>query len=320
MGGGGFNTKQEIQNQYQQTQQRYANLAQQLQTGYDASKKRSDSLYDATNSGYQGIAANGGYDPTALSNINSDISGLREMGHTGGLDQTAIDRMRGGGVYDDAVKTGLYTDEQKQNLRARATSVIPAMYDAVKTNMDTQKAAQGGYSPGYSYSTAKIARDSGRGVTEAAREAELGINDAVNKNKFAGAAGMSNAENALQTLRTGNMYKSLTGAGTMEMGLNDSIAKNKLGALGGMTNLYGTAPAEENMYLTKLLQTQGMADDQIVKLLTLRKDMGFNPMQLLGLIKYLKYFGGGAGDNKIDGQSSIDSNREGKDTGPGKAG
>lgn len=286
MGGGGFNTKQEIQNQYLQTQQRYANLSNILGQGYTDAKKKSDSLYDATNSGYQGIAANGGYSDASLAGINGDISGLRALGVNGGLDDNAMSRMRGGGLYDEAIKNGLYTDSMKNDLRARATSGVPSMFDAFKNNAATQNAAQGGYSPGYTYQNAKMARDTVREASGAAREAEIGINDSVIKNRFAGAAGMSNAENALQTLRTGNMFKGLEGAGNMSMSLNDSIAHNKLGALGGMSNLYSSTPGETNMYLSKLLQTYGMSDDQIAKLLSMRKDMGFNPMELLGLVKY----------------------------------
>lgn len=294
MGGSKLNNNTAIQQQYANTNARYAALAKQLQDQYVANKAKDDTQYNDLNAGYNDLALTGGWSPDAISGVNGDISSLRGLEANGGLDPEAINRFRGGGVYDDLIKTGGYTDADKQNIRARATSGIPAMFDAVKNNMSANAAAQGGYSPGYSYSTAKIARDTGRGVTDAARNAEIGIDESVRSGKLAGASGMSSAENALQTLRTGNMYKGAMGAGSLTQGMTDSIRSGKEAGLAGKSNLYTSTP-ESNATLAQLLQVYGLNDNEINQLISLNKGTGLLD-SLLPMLGYAKYFlGGGKG-------------------------
>lgn len=303
MGHKNFNTKKEIEDQYRQTQQRYAGLEQLLRTRYDESVARNRGLYEQEKAGYEDLINTGGIDPTG---IRGDITNLRRLGLTGGLDEEAIRRFRGAGVYDELARTGGYTEADKSNIRSRATSGIPSMYDALRNNLVTQNNAQGGYSPGYTSQISKIARDTGRGITDAARDAEIGIGESVRSGRLAGAAGMSQAENALQTLRTGNMLRGSQAAGSLDLGLEESLRTGRTTGLTGLERLR-TTPDTSDADLQNLLRGIGMGDQQILQLLQLRKQFGFNPLQLLGLIKYAKYlWPGGTPDDQGQGQAERD--------------
>lgn len=301
MGHKNFNTKKEVEDQYRQTQARYAGLEQMLRGRYDESVARNKGLYDQEKAGYDDLLSpTGGLDPSAVGNIRGDITNLRNLGLTGGLDEESIARFRGGGVYDDLVKTGGYTDADKMNIRSRATSVIPSMYDALRNQLSSQNSAQNGYNPGYTSQIAKLARETGRGVSDASRDAEIGISESVRSGRLAGATGMSQAENSLQTLRTGNMLRGSQAAGAMDLGLEESMRTGRTTGLAGLEHLR-TTPDSSDADLQNLLRGIGMGDQQILQLLQLRKQFGFNPLQLLGLIQYAPLLFGGKGNSSGPG-------------------
>lgn len=298
MGHKNFNTKKEIEDQYRQTQQKYAQLAQLLQDQYGKQRERGEGLYNQTKTGYEGyLGETGGLDPSSVANLRGDIGSLRELGRTGGLDEEAIARFRGKGYFDELLKTGGYTDADKTNIRSRASSVIPSMYDAVKNATLTQNAAQGGYSPGYTYQVAKMVRDAGRDATSAVRDSEIGLAESIRSGKLSGATGMSDAEGRLQSLRTGNMFRGLEGASGLERGLAGDIRAGQQYGLEGLSGMRRETAEQENFYLATQLKAMGMSDEQLFRLLQLRGvDRSFwNKLISAGIVAAGTYFGGPAG-------------------------
>lgn len=270
MGHKNLNVKQEIENQYKQSQQKYAELEQLLRTQYGVDQQRSNQLYDQTKSGYEGyLGPTGGLNPNYVTGIEGDIAGLRALAANGGLNEEAMARFRGNGFFDELVKTGGYTEADKSNIRSRATSVIPSMFDATKNIMSSQNAAQGGYSPGYTMQVAKASREAGRGASDAARNAEIGINESVREGKNIGAVGMSNAENALQTLRTGNMFKGYGMAGDMSLGLGESIRSGQEYGQSGLAHMWENESEAQLGNIAMQMKAWGMSDEQLGKLLSL---------------------------------------------------
>lgn len=288
MGKPKLNTNQAILDQYNQNKSRYGNLENTLLNLFNTERNRNDSSRTDLTNRYGNLADTGGWDPNDLSGVRGDIAGLNELGRTGGLDATAINRFRGGGVYDEFAKTGGYSEGDISNIRSRSNSVIPSMYAGLKDELQRQNTAQGGYSPGYTYGLAKSGRDAYRAGAGQALDTEIGIKDKVNSGRQWGASGMTSSENALQTLRTGNMFRGLEGAGNLGIGLTNSINSGKNIGLGGLEHLR-TTPGSEMAYLSELLRTYGMDDSSIAQLISLQKQGGFNWGSLLGLIKYAKY-------------------------------
>lgn len=182
---------------------------------------------------YRGLADTGGYSPEDISGIKGDVSGLREMGRTGGIDSESMGRFRGNGVFDEFSKTGGLSAADRGNIKARALRPVSAMASNTRDELARRRSVQGGFSPGFDSSSRALQRDTARGIADTSLNANLGIMDRVNQGRQWGAEGASNSEGNLQTLRTGNQYRGLTGASDIQMGLNNSIFGNKMSALGG---------------------------------------------------------------------------------------
>lgn len=281
-----LNKKKEIEDLYRTDKQKYADLENLLRTRYGEDKTKNDALYRDVLSGYESYFPTGGIDPGAISNIRGDISGLRELGRTGGLNEEAIARYRGGGVYDEFAKTGGYSEGDISNIRSRSNSVIPSMYASLKDELHRQNTAQGGYSPGYTYGLAKSGRDAYRAGAGQALDTEIGIKDKVNSGRQWGATGMTTSENALQTLRTGNMYRGMTGAGAMEQGLEESIRSGRQYGQSGKAGLYAGERENELAMLGYQLKVQGMSDEQLARLLQMYPEgrSVWNKMLKAGLV------------------------------------
>ena len=129
----------------------------------------------------------------------------KNMMNNGGLDETAINNFRGNGVFNEFQKTGGWSDSDKANFRSRSSSMLPAMYKNMADSMDRRRNVQGGYAPGFDSSTRAMARSQGQAMADANTNAELGLANQIRSGRQWGAEGGANAENALQSLRTGNM-------------------------------------------------------------------------------------------------------------------
>lgn len=173
------------------------------------------------------FVSSGGYSPGREASIMENVSGLKEFGRTGGLDAESIGRFRGMGGYDEFAKTGGYGAKDIANIRSRALAPIGSYASAANDELARRRNVQGGYAPGFDSASRAIRRDASRGISDASRDAELGIMDRVNEGRRWGIGGMSEAEGALQNLRTGNMFRGMTSAGDMEMQLQNSINNYK---------------------------------------------------------------------------------------------
>jgi hypothetical protein len=134
-----------------------------------------DPLFGESENNYRGFSKTGGWDPNRIASLESDIAGLKKIGETGGVDDEGVARIRGGGVFDEFAKTGGISDADKNNIRSRATSVIPAAYARMQAENDRARVAQGGYGPGAAALQSRLMRQQQSGISDAARDAELGI-------------------------------------------------------------------------------------------------------------------------------------------------
>lgn len=182
---------------------------------------------------YEDYMKTGGWDPSNVTSINDNIAKLKSLGY----DPDTVNRLRGGGVFDEFSKTGGYSDNDLANIRARGTSTIPAFYAQAKADANRARAVQGGYGPGQSALMARFGRSQAAAGADAALNTELGIKSNVNQGRQWGASGMSGAEAALSDLR----LQSLSGASGIEKGLVES---QRAGKEFGAQNLEQRAEAD----------------------------------------------------------------------------
>lgn len=96
--------------------------------------------------------------------------------------------------FQQFAQTGGFSPEDLANIRARAVSPVRAVYANAQQNVNRQRALQGGYSPGFNVLQARMAREQGQGISDAATNAEAGLAEMVQRGKLAGLQGMAGTE------------------------------------------------------------------------------------------------------------------------------
>lgn len=96
--------------------------------------------------------------------------------------------------FEEFANTGGYSPGDKANIRSRATSVIPSIYDNLNREVDRAGLVNGRMGPGSMALKAKLARQSAGDASRAALDAEVGIKDRVNEGRMFGATGIAGIE------------------------------------------------------------------------------------------------------------------------------
>ena len=204
---------------------------------------------------YETLAQTGGYDDVRRASVEGQVKGLQEFGRTGGLDDEAIGRFRGSGVFDEFARTGGYSDADQANIRARSLSPIGSYATGTQDELNRRRSVQGGFAPGFDDASNALRRGAARGITDASLNAELGIKERVNAGRMGGAQALSQAEGALQGLRTGNMYAGMTGAGGMDMNMQNAINSGMLSGAGGLHNMSVADLEAQGINTSNLMQS-----------------------------------------------------------------
>lgn len=178
---------------------------------------------------YQGLAQGGqdkSFDPTFRGQLDQAIAG-----------------------YGDFAKTGGFSDQNIQDLRARAIAPTRAVYSNAQDNIDRQRSLSG-YSPNYTAATAKMTRDLANSISDSNVNANASIAQMVQQGKLAGNQGLASTSLGEQGLQTNldqlNNQMRLAGLSGMNESQGANLA-NQLAAMGAQNQLYGTTPGMANM-------------------------------------------------------------------------
>lgn len=186
--------------------------------GNASNKQGSD--YDTIMSNYSKLYGSQPTSPISYNgspDVNSAMGNLKELSTNGG-----------------------FSDEAIGNIRARGLSPIRSIYANAQNNLDRQRSIQGGFSPGYSAATAKMARDQSSNISEQTGNINAGIAQMVAQNRLA-------ASNPYASLASSEAGRGLdTSKFNSELTLQDR--ENRMRAAEGMRGLYGTTPALTNMF------------------------------------------------------------------------
>lgn len=235
---------------------------------------------DATGNQLAGLGSfgGGGYAPTLVS-LDPSQAGLesRYKGLSGNLEGAAAG-------YKNFADTGGYSTSDIANTRSRGVEPVGAFYSNLKNTMATRNAVQGGYSPGMTASTARLARASAQESGKAARDTELGLQDAIRQGKIAGLGGMADigkfgyggeqgiadtrqriAELNAQAANSAAASGAGSGAADARFRLQMQLA-----GLGGLQDVYGSQAGELSRYDTNLMGERGLTQEGIAGNLTQR--------------------------------------------------
>lgn len=190
----------------------------------------------------------------------------------------------GAGLLKEAATTGGFSESDIGNIRARAVSPIRSIYANAQRNLDRNKSLQGGYSPNYAATSAKMARELSEQVGQANTNIEGAIAEMVGRNKLSAISSLapleaeearmrnqialSNAEGASRTDLANSEIINRTNEQNRMMPLNysqinrgaeDDFLMGQLRAIEGKRSLYGTTPALTNMFGNQVLNAQQLA-------------------------------------------------------------
>lgn len=142
--------------------------------------------------------------------------------------------------YESFARDGGFSDQNLSDIRARAIAPTRAVYANAQTNIDRQRALQGGYSPNYTAATTRMAKDLAAGLSDANTNAEAEIAQMVQAGKLAGLGGVSQS--------------TLSGQG-MQNQINATNAQQRLGGLNSMSGMYSASPGQSEMFARMFSQS-----------------------------------------------------------------
>lgn len=122
--------------------------------------------------------------------------------------------------FGEFARTGGYSPQDIANMRSRGVAPIRAAYENAGREVNRQRSLQGGYAPNAIATQAKMAREQGQSMSDAATNVEATLAEARNRGRQFGLTGQNQA-------------------------------------LQGMGQLYGTTPGMAQMFGNQLLQGVG---------------------------------------------------------------
>lgn len=178
-------------------------------------------------------------------NFNNGLAGM--SGGAGLMNQDQINSALQG--YQGFANNGGYTDQNINDLRARAFAPVRAAYQQANSALQQNRGLSGGYSPNFAAATARMARQQGQQMSDAEVNNNAAIAQAVAQNKLAGLGGLSST--ALQN----------QAAGLQASAINNQFALGRAGlglqGLSGMSDLYRSAPGASGQLFQDVLGAQG---------------------------------------------------------------
>lgn len=160
--------------------------------------------------------------------------------------------------YRDFAKTGGYSDQDIQELRARGTSPIRAAYGNTMMEMDRARSLGGnGGAPNYIAAVGRAQREMPGQMADAMTGVNAELANSIRQGKLSGLAGMSGIGSTMGGLSSDEANRILQGdlanqnADLQTQGMKDSA--NRFG-LSGQAQLYGTTPGQSAMFGNQALQ------------------------------------------------------------------
>lgn len=139
--------------------------------------------------------------------------------------------------YSDFAKTGGFSPQNIQDIRARATAPIRSVYSSARRELNRGNRLGGGGAINKAAAEAKMGREQAYATSDMSTNAEAVLANLIQSGRLAGLGG-------------------LTQGGLGAGGLANAFANTRLNALNSMTGLYGTTPGLSNMFGNQVLGGQ----------------------------------------------------------------
>lgn len=207
--------------------------------------------------GFGSLADNGAgakWNPEYQGSISNALSGYGKLAQDGGgygWDSGMRGRMDESlAGYSDFAKTGGFSDQNLQDMRARAIAPTRGIYAQAQNELNRGRSLGGG-SPNFAAAQARMAREQGSTIADANTNVNASIAEQVQRGRLAGLSGLGQTSAMGQGLDTDinrmNQQGIIAGLGGLSntalgaQGMNNDIdALNLQGRLGGLQGLSQT--------------------------------------------------------------------------------
>jgi hypothetical protein len=221
--------------------------SQTAYNNYQNASGRTFSDYEDIMGQYKNAMGNMGVGPT---NIEADLVNYTrspELAHA----------LSGYGEFAD---TGGFSPEAIRDLRARGISPIRAAYGNALNDMERRVNLAGGYSPNVGVLRAKMAREQGQQMADAAQNVNAQLQYMIQQGRLAGLGGLGDLSvkdiGFGQQAQLANQAAKLQAAGLNSSNINAANA-NRNALLSGMSSLYSATPGLLSTTGSQLAQQQG---------------------------------------------------------------
>lgn len=169
-------------------------------------------------------------------------------------------------------QNGGYSDQNLQDIRARSVSPIRSIYSNALREVDRNKRLQGGFSPNYNATRARMARDLSTQISDASQNVEGDIAGRQAAGRLAAGpqyaqltAGQSDLQNQMgqHNADTQNEASRFNANNTLQgNNYNLDVFRSMLSPLQGQASLYGTTPALSNLFGSQAQNAAQLANTQ----------------------------------------------------------
>lgn len=141
----------------------------------------------------------GNYTPvTGPSNVQFNPTGTNTTTYNqSGDTTTALKQLQ------ELAETGGYSEQNKNDIRARGISPIRSIYSSAQRGLDRSKSLSGGYSPNYAAASAKMAREQAGQISGATTKVNADLAQSVAQNRLSAAPAYASASADESARRTG---------------------------------------------------------------------------------------------------------------------
>jgi hypothetical protein len=161
------------------------------------------------------------------------------------------------GTNANLVSTGGLTANEQADMRERGISPIRSVYANAQREADRGVNLAGGYSPNAGAIRAKMAREMSDKVSQQVTNVNADIAQRVQQGRLAGAgtiASMGTNENDIRNKFSLENAQAANQAGQFNSQVYNLGANRDLEALAGMRSLYGTTPAQAQLFGSQAMQ------------------------------------------------------------------
>lgn len=161
--------------------------------------------------------------------------------------------------------TGGYSDANIADIRARDIAPIRSIYASAQSGLDRSKALQGGYSPNYAATTAKLSRELSDQIGKKTTDVNAGIAQQQAQNRLSIAPSWANAAAGADSARTA-IEKSNADTINQINEFNANMTRqhntDQQSIIDAQRGLYGTTPALVNTFGGQVAQAAQLGQGQ----------------------------------------------------------